>query len=170
MSEYWYKVQNINPEPWEASEGSIGRKNGKTFIHFRKPTQLRMYQEAVASAFREQNTVTPVEGDIDITFYFWRALEQYELDEGKRRRMHVADATNLQKALEDALQGVLYENDRNNRRVTSEIMDQGQEVTPFILIRVTQYKSNPLAVITRSQLEVDDPIAQANTREIPDVF
>src|SRR5258708_2084247 len=116
MTEFqWYLLEGVNPEPWMASEGSVGRGKGRQFVRFHKPDQLRNYQEAVKAEMPRQNPhAVERPGDIEVMFFFWRQLSQFELHEDtKRRRSHVADATNLQKALEDALQGVLYKNDRN---------------------------------------------------------
>lgn len=140
----WYLIEGINPEPWAASEGAIGRKNGKAFIHFHKPESLRMYQESVKDEFLIANPqAVKVAGDIEIVFYFWRELTGFEMNEGqKKRRAAYADATNLQKALEDALQGILYDNDRDIVSVRSVIIEQTQETEPAILIAVCTGRDN----------------------------
>lgn len=149
----WYLVTGINPEPWVASEANVGKKGGKSFVHFHKPSQLRNYQEALAEEFPSQNpTAVLMEGDLQVTFCFWRRLEVGELD-GRKRRAHIADATNLLKATEDALQGILYKNDRNNRSVTSVIVAQGPEVEPAILISIMPFDKSTLV---RTQFKLDD--------------
>lgn len=137
---HWYLVEGVNPEPWAASEASIGRKGGKFFPHFHKPEQLRLYQESIKSEFVEQNPhAVEMTGDIEITFYFWRQLPSFEIhEEGAKRRSNRADATNLQKALEDALQGILYQNDRDIVSVRSVIVEQEKETSPGILIAITE--------------------------------
>lgn len=168
----WYTISGINPEPWAASEGAVGKRGGKSFIHFHKPQQLRQYQESVKDEFPQQNPqVVEISGDIELVFYFWRQLPEYELTEEKarKRRSHQADATNLQKALEDALQGLVYKNDRDIRSIRSVIVAQGASVSPFILIRAGQYK-NPselvAAEIRRGELELDDPAPTVNDHDL----
>jgi Holliday junction resolvase RusA-like endonuclease len=153
----WYAIEGINPEPWEASQAAIARNNGKPFIQFYKPKQLVAYQEAIKEGFPSQNpdaVMYPPDAELDVRFYFWRELAPIEVLVGKKRRTNVADGTNLQKALEDALQGLLFKNDRHNKRVWSEVVQQGQEITPFILIRIDWYVPHILPIIMRGQLEV----------------
>lgn len=137
---HWYLIDGINPEPWTASEGSIGRKNGKLYVQYHKQEGLRMYQAALQEAFeRDYPHVRPIGGNnvrIELQFYFWRQLVNYESDSGKSVQRHQADVTNLQKATEDALQGILYVNDRDVQRVTSMIMEQMPRTQPAILICV----------------------------------
>jgi Holliday junction resolvase RusA-like endonuclease len=171
MEPRFYLVTGINPEPWVASEANIGRgKGGKSFVHFHKPTQLRNYQEALASEFPQQNPFAPMmEGDLQVTFYFWRRLEVGELD-GRKRRAHIADATNLMKATEDALQGILYENDKSNRSVTSIIVAQGQEVESAIVVEIAPFDKTTLvhAQFKLDDLMLDQPEPTSNVHEIDD--
>lgn len=160
----WYLVEGINPQPWQASEGQIGRKAGKLFIHFHKPETLRSYQEAVSETFKKQNPqAVEVEGDISLTFAFWRQLEEGESYATNRKtRSNIADATNLQKAMEDALQGILFANDRQVRSVRSVIMEQGQLTEPAILVGVQSFHSDDTIVtayLQRTTLaaEVEEP-------------
>lgn len=136
----WYKVQGINPQPWEAAEGNVGKKGGKIKLHFRSPEQLRAYKEAFAAEFVKQNPHhVQFEGDLEVFFAFWRQLDLAEEMEGRNHRAHHADTTNTQKATEDALQGILYTNDKSNRDVRSVFVAQGPEVNPFVLVAIGQY-------------------------------
>lgn len=126
---------DLNPEPWTTSEASVGRKNGKAHVTFYKGSGLVAYQEAVKEAL-EPLSITPApEGTpLRLEFYFWRQVASYTGErEGHRMR---ADATNLQKGLEDALQGILYENDRDVRSIKSFIVDQGPDAKPGIIVRL----------------------------------
>jgi Holliday junction resolvase RusA-like endonuclease len=170
----WYAIAGINPEPWEASEASVGRKDGRTFVQFHRTRQMRAYQDAIKEVFPKQNPEARIapEKFLDVHFYFWRELAAYDMGTGKKRRMHVADATNLAKGLEDALQGFLYTNDKNNIRVTSEIVEQSPDTTPFILVQLKPYLPDPTPWIMRGTLEVEEPAhtPEANMRDVPDVF
>lgn len=127
----------VNPEPWTSPSASLGRKGGKPIPQLHKNPRLRSYQEEVKEALAELALPAPFEEDVELEFYFWRYLERYEIN-GKSRRRNVADATNLQKALEDALQGLLFENDRQVKRITSHIVEQGPDTEFGVLVRVRQ--------------------------------
>lgn len=168
MSDFaWYSVAGINPEPWEAAQGAIGRRGGKAYIQFFKTTQLRNYQEAVAEEFKTQNQHWElwhlVETPLEVQFYFWRELS---IGEGQKKqvRAHVADATNLQKALEDALQGILYKNDRQIRSVSSTIVSQNADTTPFILVGIREHPASELVspTILRSSLDTGEQVLGDN--------
>lgn len=166
MTEVTYFVQGINPEPWEAPTASLGRKGGKHYVHMHKNDGLRAYQEGFKSAFLEQNPDwqyfdTPIE----LTFYFWRQKDHAE------SRAATADATNLQKATEDALQGVLYPNDQLVHKVTSCIVEQEQSTEPKVLILVDYYNPPDRSILDLvKQLHTEPPKPQDNFRTIPDVF
>lgn len=118
----------INPEPWTAP--SIVRGKGGKPVAV-KGGKHEAFQKALAETFREQQVKPiPAELELTVTFYFWRSSE------GGNR----ADATNLLKAAEDALQGYLYDNDRNNRHVSACIVDQGPDVEPRILLHIEDFR------------------------------
>lgn len=124
-------VPDINPEPWTAPEVSIGRRGGKLAPQVFKREQLRQYQEALHDYIASEYSPTPVTVDLSLQFWFWR-----ELDTAQSKQ---ADATNLQKATEDALHGLLFENDRQVQDVRSIIVHQGVGVSPTIIIRWTPF-------------------------------
>jgi len=144
--EEWFLIEGVNPEPWTASEGTIGRKGGKLFVMFHKQMQLRVYQEAIFETFKERYPdVIPSSADkkIALEFYFWRELPVYEGTRGNVRK-HQADVTNLQKALEDALQGVLFSNDRDVQVIKSYIVEQEFTTVPKILICITEVPTHEI--------------------------
>lgn len=130
-------ITGINPEPWMAPDLSTLRRGGKTVPSATKKEALRSYQmavkESVLDAYPEQPI--PAGESVWLRFFFWRQLELEPVgDAGRMRRRHRVDATNLQKSLEDALQGVLYENDRDVLWPNSFIVEQGPDVMPRIMI------------------------------------
>jgi Holliday junction resolvase RusA-like endonuclease len=137
----WLIIDGINPEPWTAPEASVGRRSGSNYVQMHKTESLRAYQEAIPEVLREQNPRLESFGEeeIELAFFFWRRLDDYEVGDGKKSRRSWADATNMQKALEDALQGILFDNDRTVRSITSEVMAQGPDVEPRILIHASTY-------------------------------
>jgi Holliday junction resolvase RusA-like endonuclease len=124
-------VPQINPEPWTAPEVSIGRRGGKLAPQVFKREQLRQYQEALHDYIEDTYPMKPLVSDLILEFWFWR-----ELDTPNSKR---ADATNLQKSTEDALHGLLFENDRQVQDVHSVIVAQDVGIEPTIIIRWTPY-------------------------------
>jgi Holliday junction resolvase RusA-like endonuclease len=135
----------LNPEPWTAPSISIGRKNGKPYPAVYKSAGLRAYQEGVASVLAMQNPVMYEAGvPLHLRFYFWRQLPDYTTDRDRKARKHEADATNMQKALEDALQGVLFHNDRDVHHVESWIIEQEHTTEPRVLIEIDIAEEPPV--------------------------
>lgn len=133
----WYMVEGINPQPWEASEGQVV---GRRKVVFHKTDQLRFYQLALGVSFTDQNPryVALKTGiPLKVLFLFWREIEVVEKTGGGTSRSNIADATNLQKAAEDALQNVLYGNDQKNVDVRSRIVEQDVGVSPRIMIYIS---------------------------------
>ena len=132
-----YLLNNINPEPW--TPGQIGVRNHKRFMY--KDAKLTAFQKAVASQLKQDYPeITKLEGDFTLHMWFWRSTEGGG---------QPADRTNLQKATEDALQGVLFKNDRCSISGYSEIVEQGPDVEPCIIIEVMPLAriKPPVAVI-----------------------
>lgn len=134
-------ISDINPEPWTAPSVAIGRKKGGgLYPQVYSSAALKAYQ----SAIRESLTKAPVEHDVVLRFYFWRQLPAYDTERARRARKHEADATNLQKALEDALQGYMFKNDRQVQDVRSIIMEQAHGTRPMIVIQMEPWTGPPL--------------------------
>lgn len=136
LRELW--LFDINPVPWTSPTVSVGRRNGKPFPMVYASAELKAYQEAVREAVAPMWVEPPLEGDLWLSFKFWRDLPLGVMDDEKarNRRAHIADATNMQKALEDALQGILYKNDNRNQKVESEIVVQAAGTRPAILVQI----------------------------------
>jgi hypothetical protein len=124
-------ILGINPQPWAVGTTYTGRSKGNIRSGLAPNNTLVAYQNAIKEemGFREITPFTEFDR-IMFRFYFWRRIESW--DGGKNK---IADATNLQKALEDAFQGILWPNDQQNIQVCSTIMDQREETEPAILIQ-----------------------------------
>jgi len=144
-----FLIEGINPEPWTApglGTKTVGRR--RVPITFPNPN-MKAYQEAihetVAQALEALKTPVPLFAKgtlLGITFYYWRQLEQFvKLDTGRKVTPKQPDVTNMNKATEDALQGLLYFNDKDNRLVTGQLVDVGPDVVPRIMILVREYDS-----------------------------
>jgi Holliday junction resolvase RusA-like endonuclease len=125
-----YYVLHINPEPW-----AIGNINYKSIS---PNLTLKAFQEAVRDEMEGVEQLPA--GEYRLRFYFWRQMARYIDMNDKMKSRHQADATNMQKALEDALQGVLIDNDRNVRHIGSLIMAQGTHVEPRIVIAAEMFQ------------------------------
>lgn len=130
MSDHWY-VLHLNAEQWAIGPLDLGRSGGKLFPKIGPNQQLQGFQEAVKEALEGAEPL-PV-GEYALTFYVWRSRDTYE-GAKKRVRKSQVDATNIQKGLEDALQGVLFGNDRDVRDVRTVVVEQSENTTPGIAI------------------------------------
>lgn len=145
MNEEWHFLW-LNPEPWTSPNVATQRvAGGRVVPRVYKDEGLCVYQEAVKEMLDGRNMLIFDPGQkIALEFYFWRRLPDYTTDAQRRARKHEADATNLQKALEDALQGILFENDRDVVDIRSRIMEQGHDTEPLIAIKIRPAPEPPL--------------------------
>jgi Holliday junction resolvase RusA-like endonuclease len=164
---YWYSIEGINPEPWEAPEGSAFRRKGGGFgVQMHSPERLRFYKQSIAEEFVAQNPEYVNLGDmmLDVTFYLWRNVPEFVRinTKGNSGQGNLVDATNCQKSLEDALQSLLYNNDINNRSVQTWMVEQGTNVESFILINVNFGGEVSNDVIAMRQLLTSNETKQAS--------
>lgn len=141
----WYRIDGVNPEPWAVGPVGTGRKNGKVYAYIGPNAQLVAYQNAVREQLGDRE-ISPLVGDVELTFFFWRRLDTYLTPHGRKAHKEEADSTNLQKGLEDALQGILFANDRSVKRITSEVVKQDPDIEPRIVIGAKRYESNTNAI------------------------
>jgi len=164
----WFCL-GINPEPWAVGPLSVGRRNGGLFPIIGQNAQLHAYQEAIREEMGDGFEL--LEGRQAVRFYFWRNQVAY-LTGGKRLvTKNVADVTNMQKALEDALQGVLFENDRDTWDIRSVIVDQGPDVIGKVLFSVESIHREPYSlnipnecfkIITQVDSDLTNPQPSSN--------
>jgi Holliday junction resolvase RusA-like endonuclease len=146
----WYALK-VNPEPWAVGPLDLGRKNGKVYATIGRNQQLAAYQDAIREELGDGHEL--IEGPVQLTFFFWRQRSAYTTPNQQQHRKHQADATNLGKALEDALQGVLFVNDKEVNDVRNVIVEQGPDVEGMILIRI-KASSNPPNIVSALPTEV----------------
>jgi len=125
----------INPQPWVAPTFGVGKFGGKFRPTPTPDKTLVTYQEAIRASLREAGA-TPLSGPYSLRFTFSRELEQFLTPSGRRKQRNAADATNMQKATEDALQKVLIENDVDVHYVVSDRCAQGVAIKPFVIIEL----------------------------------
>lgn len=155
-------IKGINPEPW-----AIGTINawGKGKADMSANPKVVNYQKAIREDLEQQGYTGeyPFAGGwpLHVEFFYYRSTE----------RGNQADTTNLNKATEDALQGVLFGNDRNNRRVVGEIMEQGPDVEHVgIVIDIWPHEFDPVLHEELAELIRLEPIRafQDSDYEIPE--
>lgn len=154
--EHWYVLHGLNPEPWRVGPASAARnRDGKWFARIGPDSQLVAFQKAVKELL--EHASWKIEGDIELRFYFWRKLDEYKTETRDSAR-HVADATNMQKATEDALQGVLMDNDRAVQRVQATIVEQTTNTSPRIVICIAKWGGlDPQEIPPSVWEDIDNP-------------
>lgn len=135
MSPQSWVVLDINPEPWTSPEVNIGRKGGKIVPIVYKREQVRQYQEALHDHIKATYNPEPLTCDLELYLYFWRQLD--------KPNSKLVDATNLMKSTEDALHGLLFENDVHCKRTLTHIVEQGVDVRPTIVIMWQPLRDHP---------------------------
>ena len=142
-------LPGINPVPWKAPLANWSQRQ------FYKPDEVMAFQEAVREEVQTKLTDGRYEaevfkylvGPLTLRFWFWRRLDLGVSAHTKaRRRGHQSDTTNMQKALEDALHGVVFDNDREVKDIRSVTVDQGPDVRPGIVIGVDVYYGAELLI------------------------
>lgn len=135
----WY-VLPVNPEPWAVGPLDLLRRGGKLAPTMGRNQQVSAYQDAVREAlavkYGAHEGVMPYAPGYRLDFYFWRNMAEYRTEAGRKARNNEADATNMQKATEDALQGLLIGNDRDVISARSTVMDQGPEVNGHVVFHL----------------------------------
>jgi Endodeoxyribonuclease RusA len=133
----WFQF-HVNPEPWAVGPIVIGRRNGRPTGNMGRNVQLDAYKQAIREEFDQRYApmVAQYPPYYSLDFFFYRRQDAYLTQAERRHRKHEADATNLSKSTEDALQGYLYENDRDVKRVCSWVVEQGPDVEhPGVVVR-----------------------------------
>lgn len=145
-------IEGVNPQPWKSPSAGTKRFGGKVVAYTYPNPEVVLYQEAVkeyvADEYPALVPVEPGEHGLLVTFWFWRSLNY-----GGQRRQR-CDTTNLVKATEDALQGLLYTNDKHNRTVTGHIVAQDARVEPLIMVTAMPYVLDPFVDARRVALNV----------------
>lgn len=139
----WY-VLDVNPEPWQVGPVGVRRINGKLSAYVGRSQQLDAYKEAIREALGVQPMLT---GKIQLRFFFYRNRAEYVTPTERAHRKHEADLTNLQKATEDALQSVLFVNDRDVNDIHSVMVEQGPDVRGRVVIGIEKSGDMPSAVL-----------------------
>jgi Holliday junction resolvase RusA-like endonuclease len=134
--ERWFAVA-LNAEPWAVGSLGVSHRGKQAYPYMSPNQQLQAYQNALRDELDGAGILT---GMVEVKLYIWRRLDVAKVMGGRNRKAKTSDATNIQKATEDAIQGVLIENDRNVQRISTEIVEQNDDCEPCILICVKPYQ------------------------------
>lgn len=149
MSTIVFMMPGINPEPWEVGPVSwrTDRATGKRSPTIGPVKKLVNYQDALRIEFKRQYKGKPTDSDVQISMYFWRRLDSTATANGHKQDAKVSDSTNMQKATEDAMQGIIIKNDRQTKDIRSAIVEEGPSVDPGVLVKVRLMAEPPLVVL-----------------------
>lgn len=161
-----YRITGINPQPWAIGPLGTTVRGGKHVPYVGENSSLADYQRAVRDYLCKEYMTVLHDGCSELEFYFWRKLEEYQTPTGRTSRRHAADATNLQKGLEDALQGILFQNDRLVTTIKSTIVEQDRNVNPGIII---VHRPDTSGGIEPAILGHNWVAARAEIEDIPDL-
>lgn len=157
----------INPEPWAVGSAFVKRGGGKTYAAIAPNKTLKLYQEAVRAEL-EALGAQEMPGKYALEFYFYRQNASYTDAAGRRRTRNRPDVTNMQKATEDAIQGVLIGNDRDVVSVSSYLVAAGPEVDPMVVISLThsvEWETTPTPGFVMSAIE---RVKEARDKKVQD--
>ena len=147
VSDRWF-VLPLNPEPWKVGQPYVIRSGGLRAA-IGPNAELQAYQEAVREEIaailalgdaEESVLLYPKGTKIKLTCYFWRQRAEYVTPQARTHRKHEIDATNALKAIEDAFQKLIYNNDKDNLEVRSVMVTQDVAVDkPKIVVHIEEY-------------------------------
>jgi len=146
----WYVI-DVNPQPWAVGPIQTGRRSGRVYATMGQNQQLASFQEAVRStllmyypdlvSFSE--SVDPSlfgSREVELCFYFFQKQETAEKPDartksGKRQvTSKLADLTNMVKAAEDAIAGILFDNDVQVRAQRNVTVEHGPDVPEGMIV------------------------------------
>lgn len=139
----YYLIEGVNPVPWQAPKLGMGRKGGRQYPMSYPVDEMIVYKAAIKEYIEQKYAMEGppvVRENMLVCFWYWRSLNF-----GGQRRNR-CDVTNLNKCLEDALQDVLFGNDRDNRIVLGVMMRQEPSIEPHIVIQVEPIDAVPAAL------------------------
>lgn len=140
MRTFWY-VLDLNPEPWRVGPVTAYRskESHKVAGKVGRDQQLFAFESAVTAELVRQGARKLDAGQkFQLTLFLWRNMSEYKTSQSRVARNQEADGTNMLKAIEDACQKVLFDNDKDNVHGEFFIMDQGPKVTGRIVIRLQE--------------------------------
>ena len=133
MTRHAVHCLHLNPEPWAIGNAFVVKGGRRAAVAPDKT--LKAYQEAVRAELLAQGAQM-VDGPYVLSFWFWRENVSYTDAGGKKRSRNSPDLSNMVKATEDAIQGILIDNDRDVVHIRSFMVERGKDVEPKVVIEV----------------------------------
>lgn len=168
INKTWYFIP-VNPQPWTVPPSQPGRKGNKLYVQVGRNEANENFKEMVRDELKRLDAFMLEGAWNKITLGFWRRLDQYEDTAGRTQTKNWSDGTNMAKLTEDALQGILIQNDRANFELTWRIVQQTTETVPGILILCETFEEIPPWIIppefAECEHEINEAIVAAETRE-----
>lgn len=162
------RITDINPEPWTAPDVNIAYgKNRRPYPQVSTGSIQRAYQAGIRESVLEaypKIEMFPDDAKLCLRIWVWRRLDEYQTVKGKDQSRHAADMTNIQKATEDALQGILYRNDTQCKVVQTIEMEQDHTTSMQLLVVVDDHDRESLRMMAEAYLLSLDDIV---TPEMP---
>lgn len=124
----------VNPLPWKTPPFVPVRVRGKWVTKAGRNNEAHDFKEAVKESLISQGATMLPGPRYRVHLAFWRRLDKYTDSIGRILTKNWADSTNMQKLTEDALQGILFKNDRDNVMVSGQIIAQDTLTSPGVLI------------------------------------
>mgnify|MGYP001585286699 CR=1 FL=1 len=159
MSEWSFEVPGT-PAPWTVGQRGGGRRNPRTGEWEQSQAVLRMHQwqTAIQIAALEywwaDGRREPLKGlvRLRLSFYLPRVKESSKSQPGGKNRQSLRrldrppDLSNLQKAFEDSLQSIIYENDAQVAHIqsTKALTDEPEGFTVCWIDSLTQKEEEAL--------------------------
>ena len=131
--EQWFVIP-VNPQPWTVPPFQPGMKNGHMYVSPGRDVKGEDFKQAVRDELNRQGAYM-MKAPYEIEFWF-----DHKLDSSKSKAV---DATNMQKLAEDALQGIVIDNDRNVVSIHSRNFPQDKDAAGMFLIRVVDNAPEP---------------------------
>lgn len=151
----WYLL-DLNPVPWRVGPvyASRSKTSHKIGGGVGRDQEVHAYQEAIRAEMAKQSPEM-IEGKFRLVIFFWREMLEYATPKSLKARSHEADGTNMYKATEDALQGILYGNDKDNIAGRFYIVKQNADTNGKVLIGIEPFNEFYLLQELKECLPVD---------------
>lgn len=170
--EWWYYLP-INPQGWAVGPLAVKRMNNKLIPFMGRNQELHMFKETVKEElFSRYGALIPVDEDVELCVYAWQRLDEYRSATGRKSKDKFADLTNIVKAAEDAIQGVLIKNDNRVMAQRNVIMDRSPSINGCLVICLRTWEGPnpdeiPQHIWDRVDIEDHEPDMGANQLNLP---
>lgn len=153
-----YYALPVNAVSWAIGPLGVKKVKGaaRPIPYVGRNTTVQEFQEAI----RESLAVHVAKFDpkdkreFILHFYIWRDREEYQTPQARAHRSHEADATNMQKAIEDALQGLVFHNDKQVVKITTHVVAQGPGVRAGMVVGIQALEAGERVRVPASILDL----------------